>query len=154
GGNVTGLTNMSGDLAIKHLDLLRQIVPGMRRVGYLYNPDNAVNLVNLRALEAECSKLQFKCLRAPVREIQDVATAFGVLQRDKAQALIVSGANTFISWRETIFQYAAKHRLPAAYVSTVMAEAGGLLSYASSSGDRYRRAAGYADKIFKGAKPG
>jgi len=125
----------------------------MRRVGYLYNPNNAANVINLRQFESDCAKLQFKSIRAAVSKAEDVATVFNTLQRDKAQGLIVSGANTNSAWRESIFENAANHHIPAIYAGNTFVEAGGLISYSSNSVDMFRRLAAYADKIFKGAKP-
>ena len=68
--------------------------------------------------------------------------------------MIVSGASTNTAWRDSIVDQAAKHRLPAVYAASRFAESGGLISYSSNYADLYRRAAAYADKIFKGAKPG
>jgi len=154
GGNVTGLTNLSTELYTKRLDLLRQISPGMRRVGYLYNPDNANDALGLRQFESDCGKLQFKSIRASVRKAEEIAAAFKTLQQDKAQGLIVSASSLNSVSRESIIEQAAKHRLPAIYGLNLFAESGGLLSYSANFADLYRRAAVYADKIFKGAKPG
>ncbi|HKA44827.1 MAG TPA: ABC transporter substrate-binding protein [Burkholderiales bacterium] len=154
GGNVTGLSSQTPELVIKHLDLLRQIVPNLRRVGFLYPADNTAVVAIFARLESECGKLQIQCIRAAVRQEQDIPGAFGVLQRGKAQALIVSTSTVISAWRDTVIDHAARHRLPAIYGPSVIVEAGGLISYASSGLARFRRAAVYADKIFKGAKPG
>jgi putative ABC transport system substrate-binding protein len=155
GGNVTGLTQDVGtDLYTKRLDLLRQIVPGMRRVGFLYDPDNAANTLGLRQFESDCGKLGFKSVRAPVRKAEEIAAAFNTLQRDKAQGLIVTPASTNIARRDSIIENAAKHRLPSVYSVGIFAESGGLISYGANLPDLYRRVAAYADKVFKGAKPG
>ena len=154
GGNVTGLTNLNAELYSKRLDLLRQILPGLHRVGILYNPDNATNAVGLKQLESDCAKLGFKSVPAPARKAEEIAAAFNTLQRDKVQGLIVTPAGTNIAWRESIIEYAAKHKIPTVYGLSIFAESGGLLSYAANYADNYRRVAGYADKIFKGAKPG
>ena len=155
GGNVTGLTNgVASELYSKRLDLLRQMLPGLGRVGFLYNPDNGGDPPALRQFESDCLKLQIKSVRAAVRKMEEIATAFDILKRDKAHALLVSTAGTNIAWRTSIIEWAAKYRLPAAYGVTLMAESGGLISYAANSLDLYKRAATYADKIFNGAKPG
>jgi len=152
GGNVTGLNTLASELYTKRLDLLRQLLPGMRRVGLLYNPNSASNVLILNRFEADCGRLQFKPVRAPVRKAEEIAAAFDTLQRDKAQGVIVT-ASTNIVWQDSIIEHAAKHRLPAVYSGGLFAESGGLLSYAADRPDLYRRAAAYADKIFKGAKP-
>ena len=154
GANVTGLTNLSTSLTTKHLDLLREMLPHLRRVGYMYNPDNAANVVNLKQFESDCGKLGFKAVRAPVRNVQDVTAAYVVLRNKNAQGLIVSGANTNIDWRDTILAGAAKLRLPTVFALTTFAESGGLIAYSSNFLHSYHRLASYADKIFKGAKAG
>ena len=115
GGNVTGLTDLTTELYTKRLDLLRQILPGMRRVGFLYNPDNANDVLSLRQFESDCAKLELKSIRAPVRKAEEIAAAFNTLKRDQAQGLIVTASSTNNAWRESIIEHAAKHRLPAVY---------------------------------------
>ena len=155
GGNVTGLTQGVGnDLYTKRLDLLRQIVPNMRRAGILHNPDNAADPPALKQFESDCAKLGYTPILARVRKREDIATAFNTLQREKAQGLIVTSAGTNFAWRENIIEQAAKHRLPAVYGISPYIGSGGLISYGTDQIDLYRRAAAYADKIFKGAKPG
>ena len=154
GGNVTGLTGLGSELNSKRLDLLRQILPGMRRVGFLYNPDNASDALQLRQFESDCAKLQFTPIRASLRKAEEIPVTFNQLSRDKAQGLLVSGGSTNSAARGTIIEYAAKNRLPAVFSNSSYAESGGLLSYGVNIPDLYRRAAAYADKIFKGAKPG
>ena len=154
GGNVTGLTSITTELYSKRLDLLRQLLPGMRRVGFLYNPDNGNDALVLRQFELDCEKLGFKALPAPVRMAEEIVPAFNTLRRDKAQSTIVTSGATNLAWRESIIEQAAKHRLPAIYGQSIFVEAGGLISYSSHISDLYRRSAAYVAKIFKGAKPG
>jgi putative ABC transport system substrate-binding protein len=154
GGNVTGLTSITTELYTKRLDLLRQILPGMRRVGFLYNPDNDSNAISFRRFESDCEKLGFKALPAPVRKVEEIDTAFKTLRRDNAQGTIVTSGSTNLTWRESIIEHAARDRLPAIYGQSIFAEAGGLISYSSDIADLYRRTAGFVVKIFKGAKPG
>jgi len=157
GANGTGLsTGVASELYTKRLDLLRQILPAMRRVGFLYQPDNISDLPALAQFESDCAKLGFKPLRAPVGKAEEVTAAFDKLRRDKVQGLIVTGSITNLSnaSRDSIITQAAKHRLPAIYLLDSDVEAGGLISYGASFLDLWRRAATYVDKIFKGAKPG
>jgi putative ABC transport system substrate-binding protein len=136
------------------LDLLRQMFPGMRGVGFLYNPDNAGDAQGLRQFESDCTKLGFKSMRAPVRKKDEIAGVINKLKRDKAQGLMVSAAATNQAWRESITEHSAKNRLPAVYSNSIYADSGGLFSYGTNSIDLYRRVATYVDKILKGAKPG
>ena len=154
GGNITGLTGMATELFSKRLDLLRQLLPQMRRVGLLYDPNDPNDALSLTRFESDCGKLKLQPIRAPARTAAEIAAAFETLARDKAQALLVTNTGTNSASRDRIIEHAAKHRLPAVYVGSDYAEAGGLISYAPDFADMYRRAAAYADKIFKGAKPG
>jgi putative ABC transport system substrate-binding protein len=155
GGNVTGLTaGVASELYTKRLDLLHQMLPAIRRVGILHNPDSAAEAAILRQLELDCAKLELKVLRAPVRKREDIASVFNALKRDQAQGLLVTATSTNVTWRESIIEYAAKNRLPAVYSVSIFAESGGLISYGANYPDLYRRAAVYVDKMFKGAKPG
>ena len=153
GGNVTGLTSLSVELYTKRLDLLRQMLPRMRRVGFLYNPDNPTDRRGLKQFESGCDKLNFKSIPAPARNGDEIASAFQTLSREKAQALI-STSGSMLGLRGKIIEHAAKNRLPAMYSHSVFAESGGLITYGPDYPDIYRRVAAYADKIFKGAKPG
>lgn len=129
GGNVTGLANgVASELITKRLDLLRQMLPGMRRVGFLHNPDNAANAAGLKQFETGCGKLQITSIRAPVRTAQDIPAAFDALKRDKAQGLIVAQAGPHFEWRDSIVEQAGKHRLPTIYPGGAFVEAGGLIS--------------------------
>ena len=155
GGNVTGLTNLNSELYTKRLDLLRQMLPDLRRVGILYNPgNNTGDAPVLIQFESNCAKLGFKSVRAPLRKAEDVADVFKKLQREMAQAILVTTATTNGAWRKSIIEHAAKYRLPAVFGAGIFAESEGLLTYGPDFPDLYRRAATYADKIFKGAKPG
>jgi putative ABC transport system substrate-binding protein len=154
GGNVTGLTNLSLELISKRLDLLRQFVPSIRRVGLLFNPENQSNAQQLEQFGRDCGKLRMTAIPAPSRSTEDIAGAFRLLVREKAQGLIVPSNSTNNTARRTIAERAITHRLPAGFSSGEYAEAGGLFSYASDFLDLNRRAAAYADKIIKGAKPG
>ena len=154
GGNVTGLSNLNTELDAKRLDFLRQILPGMRRVGFLYNPDSAGSAIALKHFESACDKLQLKAIPTPVRKADEIAPAFDKLHHDKAQGLIVTSGQWITAWQKSIIDHSAKHRLAVISASSANAEAGGLLSYTTNSTDLWRRAATYADKIFNGAKPG
>jgi putative ABC transport system substrate-binding protein len=154
GGNVTGLTSLSVELYTKRLDLLRQMIPAARRIAFLYNPDSGNDLLGLRQFESDCVNLKLKSIRAPVRNVHEIAPLFAALRRDKAQGIIVSQTGTNLASRDSIVAHSAIHRLPVVYPLSTYAEAGGLISYGAYVDDLWQRAAAYADKIFKGAKPG
>ena len=154
GGNITGLTGLNSELDAKRLDLLHQILPDMRRVGILYDPNSPAETGTISRFESACEKLQLKSIRVPVRKREEIAAALSLFKRDKGQALLVSGSGTVIGWHASIIEQTAKYRLPAMYARTMGADSGQLISYSANALDLYRRAATYADKIFKGAKPG
>ncbi len=154
GGNVTGLTSISAELSVKSLDLLRQVVPGLRRTGFLYDPDNPVNLLTLTRFEVYCAKLQMQAIRAPARTSKDFTAAFQSLSQKKAQGVYVTGSSANVATHEQIVALAARHRLPAIYsAGAFTADSGALMSYGPNYVDLYRQAAAYVDRIFKGAKP-
>ena len=154
GGNVTGFSTLTSELVSKRLDLLRQLLPRMRRVGLLYDPDNQIDKIVLLQFEFDCAKLQLQPIRAAARKTEEIAAAFRTLVDQKAQALIVTSSGINNGSRENIIERAAKHRMLAIYSQTDYCERGGLISYAPDFSDLWRRSAAYADKIFKGAKPG
>ena len=154
GGNITGIPSMTSELISKRLDLLRQQLPQMRRVGLLYDPANQSNLLELRQFEADTTKLKLEIIRAHARIADEIAAAFTALANQEAHALVVTGGGTNFALRKNIIELAAKYRLPAIYARSNYAEDGGLFSYAPDYADMYRRAATYADKIFKGARAG
>jgi putative ABC transport system substrate-binding protein len=153
GGNVTGLTGLNTELDAKRLDLLRQMLPHMRRVGFLYNPDSVGDARGLGRFQSACATLGLQPVRAPLRRVQEIAVTFDQLKRDKAQGLLVSSSSAMISWNEHIIEQAARHRLPAMYARASDVSSQQLISYSVNRADVYRRVAAYADKIFKGAKP-
>ncbi len=150
GGNVTGLTSLSSDLYPKRVELLRQIVPTLQRVGIL-NDVMAEPVV--QTLQALIVKLGLQPIVASIGK-DDVAGAFASLQRLQAQGLIVPQTSSLIALKSSITQRAASHRLPSVYPLSVFVDAGGLASLSTNILDLYRRLPVYVDKIFKGAKPG
>ena len=153
GGNVTGMTSLSSELISKRVDLLRQVAPQMQRTSLLYNPADPNDGLILPRFEADCRTLKLRPIPAPARTADEIANAFRQLVRDKAQGVVVTATSAYSQARGTIIELAATHRLPVAYSRTDYVEAGGLFSYAPDNLDLNRRAAAYADKIFKGAKP-
>lgn len=153
GGNVTGTTSLSSELYLKRVDLLHQLVPGVQRVGFLYNPDNPADQFGLKQFESACVKIAVHPIRSPARNANEVAPAFQALIQARAQALVVT-SRSMLSWRGTIVQAAAKNQLPAVYTRDAFVEEGGLIAYGPDYVDVYRRTASYVDRIFKGARPG
>ena len=154
GGNVTGLTNISAELSGKRLELLREVVPGLSRVAFLWNPDVRGNVLDYKEMEgaARSQRLQLQSLE--VVRAEDLERAFSAVTNQRAQALILPAGNPVgFANRGQIASFAQKNRLPSMYPVKEFVDAGGLMSYGPSNPAMRRRAATYVDKILKGAKP-
>ena len=154
GGNITGLSNLSGDFITKHLQFLLDVVPRLTRVAVLTHPDNALAVLQRKQVQAAGQKTRVTIVPVEARTAPEIDQAFGVMAHEKAGAVIVINDTFFIQQRPQIVELATKNRLPSISMLREYAEAGGLMSYGSSISDNFRRVATYVDKIFKGAKPG
>lgn len=162
GGNVTGLTLQSTDLARKRLQLLREAVPGVERIAVLTlrDPDTQTDPArlagNLMIAETKVAAQQLGVglVARAVAVADDLPDAFAQFQREKAQALVVQVNPLTLQHRPRIVALAAQHRLPAMYEVRSFVADGGLVSYGPDLTDMYRRAAAYVDRVFKGAKAG
>jgi putative ABC transport system substrate-binding protein len=153
GGNLTGLAIFTEELELKNLQLLKEIVPRVTRVAVLWNPDNPIWTPTLKRLHEAAPALGVKLQPLAVRESGDLEAAFAAATREKAGALLVFREASFGAYQQHIVNLAARHRLPAIYGGSSFVKVGGLMSYAANFLDMLRRAAGYVDKILKGAKP-
>ncbi|HEU5192201.1 MAG TPA: ABC transporter substrate-binding protein [Methylomirabilota bacterium] len=149
GGNITGLTGISAELAGKRIELLRELVPGLTRVGLLLNGTNpfAKSLVSETRAAAKRAGLEIQII--DVRRAQDVDPALSGLTQRRAQAVIVDAALT--TWRAA--QLALQHRLPSISNQRAFVEAGGLAFHGAEPSDVQRRAAIFVAKILRGASP-
>ena len=158
GGNVTGLVGVVGpDIMGKRMEHLKEVVPRMSRVACFWNPDLPGYVAFWKATEGAARRLGVTLLSVEVRESREIEGAFARITRERAQALVVivdALALATSPARPEIPALAAKHRLPASYAFREAVDAGGLMSYGTSMPDLFRRAAGYVDKILKGANPG
>jgi ABC-type uncharacterized transport system substrate-binding protein len=153
GGNVTGLTVMTPDLAGKQFQLLKEVVPKVSRVAFLTNPDNPASARFVREAEAAARALGVRLQTLEARDPQEIDSAFTAMTRERAGALLILPDGVFLSQRRQIAELAVKRRLPTVFHATEYAEAGGLVVYGANFLDLQRRAATYVDKILKGAKP-
>ncbi len=154
GGNVTGLSNISPELSGKRLELLREVVPGLSRVAFLWNPDVRGALFDYKETEAAARSLRLQLQSVEVSRAEDFGRAFSAITKQRAQALITpAGDPVGFANRRQIASFAQKNQLPSMYGLREYVDAGGLMSYGSNSAERWRRAATYVDKILKGAKP-
>jgi putative tryptophan/tyrosine transport system substrate-binding protein len=155
GGNITGLSLMMADLSPKHLQLLKDSIPTLRRIAVLWNPSTPFHLTAVQGLKEAANGLSLQATFIKVSTAQQLESAFSQLRRSRAQALIVIGDPFFTFHRMAIIKFASQARLPVmATHQRQFAEDGALLSYGPNFSDMFRRTAGYVDKILKGAKAG
>jgi putative ABC transport system substrate-binding protein len=154
GGNVTGLSNQMLDLAGKQLELLREVVPNLRRLAIIGNIDNPIIVIEIGDVQAAARMLGLEVVTLEIRRAEDIALAFEALVEGRAQALYVTSDALVITNRARIHTLAMGMRLPTMYGSRDYVEAGGLMSYGPNYPNQFRRAAEYVDKILRGAKPG
>ena len=153
GGNLTGLTQISPDLAGKRLEILKETVPRLSRVAALVNRKAAANALSLNETEVAARHFGIQLQRVEVEDANDLDQAFLKMTRERAGAFIVISSPMFLDEAKRIADLATKHRLPAIYTVNEYVDAGGLMNYGVSVPDLFRRAAIYVDKILKGAKP-
>ncbi len=150
------MSNLNLDLVGKWLELLKQAVPGTNNVAFLwqpnYLPEHVATDIRKRAdVAAQALGVRLRFVEA--RGQEDFDSAFSDMARARVDALIMWQSLTFVVGRRRFVELAAKNRLPGIYPLREFVDAGGLMSYSPSNTDNFRRAAGYVDKILKGAKP-
>jgi putative ABC transport system substrate-binding protein len=154
GGNITGLTLLSRDLGGKRLELLKEAVPRITRVGVLWAPQTGLRPSGFQEYEAAARALKIALQSLEVRDPNpDFPAAFQAAAKAHVSALITVRTGSLLSDPKRIADLAIKNRLPSMHEGSDFVDAGGLMSYAASYSDAYRRAAIYVDKILKGAKP-
>jgi putative ABC transport system substrate-binding protein len=153
GGNVTGLSSMHFDIAGKRLELLRELIPGLRRIGYLFNADNPALLLEKEEIKTAGRALGLEIAVAEIRKTEDIAPAFDVL-KSRTGAVVVSGESLAFINRLRINTLALGARLPTMHSAREYVESAGLISYGANVADLFRRAGDYVDKILRGANPG
>ena len=153
GGNVTGMSLMAPDLGGKRLELLKEALPRFARVAVLWNSANPYPAIVFNETKAAGQALGVQVHSLEVRSPGEFSGAFAATQSLRPDALIVVEDPLTVSHRKLIVEFAADHGVPALYGLKEFAVDGGLVTYGASLADLYRRAAGYVDKIFKGAKP-
>jgi putative tryptophan/tyrosine transport system substrate-binding protein len=153
GGNVTGLSSVSANLTAKRVELIKETVPGVKRIGCLTNPDNPDSSISLKQIEREGQSRGVQLQVLEVRKPEDLASSFDVARKQGVGAIVVVGNTLLQPNRELIVALAAKHRLPTIYPAREFVDAGGLMSYTIDYAQLYYHAANFVDKIFKGAKP-
>ncbi len=155
GGNVTGLSSLTPELNTKRLEILKDAIPKLDRVGLLWQPRAAgggdIQLKELRPA-AVALKLKLEEIKTQP-DAKGLEIAFQTAKQKHVGAIMTGAARSFFAERKRIVELAGKFRLPAIYISKEFVDEGGLMSYGADTIDLYRSAAGYVDKILKGAKP-
>jgi putative tryptophan/tyrosine transport system substrate-binding protein len=153
GGNITGVADLQKELHGKRIELLKEAVPGVRRLAVLSNPAHPNAVENVRSATETARSLGLDVELLNVSAPDGLAKAYDEISRRRADGLLVLHDVMFWARRVEIVALVAKGRVPAVYWERAYAEVGGLLSYAASLSDIARRGATFADKILRGAKP-
>ena len=153
GGNITGLSNLGGDIGPKLFDLLHSVLPKLSRVGVLVTPTSTTYRAISESVQGAAQKAGVKTLVAEASSPQEIESAFSMMARENAGAVIVGAAAFFILQQHQIAELALKYRMPSIFGGRSGVEAGGLMGYGYRIPDNYQRSATYVDKILKGAKP-
>ena len=153
GGNVTGVSSLALELEGKRLELLKELVPKVSRVGVFWHPDNPYSALATKEVEGAAHAVGVQILAVGLSGPADLQTALAKLKRDRVEALVLHAYGATLQNRSPIIQFAAMNRLPAIYPVREYVDEGGLLSYGANVADISRRAARYAGRILEGAKP-
>jgi ABC-type uncharacterized transport system substrate-binding protein len=154
GGNITGISTLSQDLSGKRLELLKEVVPRLSRVGVLLDIESHSSVMNLKEYETASEPLKIQIQSLEVRGINpDLKNAFQTGTKTRIGAMVtITNANLFLQQKQ-IADLAIKNRLPSIYHGSTWVDAGGLMSYSTDELGAFRRAATFVDKILKGTKP-
>ena len=153
GGNLTGLSTVNPDAGAKRVELIQEVMPRISRLAVPRNPTNSGSRFPLKETEAGAKRLGIRLQILEARSPDDLEDAFRAATKEQANALIVLADALFFAQRGRLGNLGIKHRLPAMFDDAQSVDAGGLVSYGASLTDLFRRAAGYVDKILKGARP-
>ena len=155
GGNVTGLSSLAPELNTKRLEILKDAVPKLARVGLLRPPvDSIAGDLQLKELRAAALALKLKLEEIETQaDAKGLESAFQTAKQKQVNAIMTTASRRFFADRKRIVELAGKYRLPAIYFQKEFVDEGGLMSYGADYDDLYRKAAHYVDKILKGAKP-
>ena len=151
GGNMTGLAIISTELNVKRLELLRELLPRVARLGVLYEPRQRAHMIP--PLEAGARSLGFQLLRLEAGGAEAIDAAFAAAVRERVGVVMPVASALFHAEKQRLVNLAAKHRLPTIYENRAFPEAGGLMSYGPDVHDIFRRAATFVERILKGSKP-
>ena len=154
-GNITGLSFLAGELGTKRLEVLKDTLQKLARVGVLWPAGISASSLQLKELRLAAVALKVKLEEIETQaDAKGLENAFQTAKQKQINAIMTTAQRPFFAERKRIIELAGKYRLPAIYFEKEFVDEGGLMSYGADYDDLYRRAAGYVDKILKGAKPG
>jgi putative ABC transport system substrate-binding protein len=153
GGNITGISSIQLDLSAKLMELFAELVPGMKRVGVVHNPNNPFHTMALREIEDAVRKLNMQAQVVNAQTSDEFDRAFAQLSAESVGGVVVLGDPTVVEQGRRIAELALSARLPTAFQRREIVDAGGLFSYAPDLNNQFRQAAFYVDRILKGEKP-
>jgi putative ABC transport system substrate-binding protein len=153
GGNITGITNQLQDLNLKYVELMRELAPGLRRFGLIWEPDNLGSRLSTEEFQDGAPAIGVTLVSAPLRAPGDLHAAFEILTRERAEAMLIHPTPIASRQRARIIEYATTRRLPTLTPADVHMRAGYLVSYGPDWLEMHRRAAHYVDRILRGAPP-
>jgi putative ABC transport system substrate-binding protein len=153
GSNATGTTIIMSETMVKSLELLKATIPGLVRLAVIWDPATPSHRPALAAVETGSRIVGFRIQSVAVRSAVDFDNAFSAMAQERAGAVLVLSTPLFMSGARRLADLALTHKLPSMFGPREHVEAGGFMSYSPDRADLYRRAAGYVDRILKGAKP-
>jgi putative ABC transport system substrate-binding protein len=153
GGNITGLSQLLTDVSAKMFQVLHEAIPRATRIGVLWNPTALTHPPALKVVEASAQQLGVRTVLVAAKSAEELPAAFGALERERADALLVIPSPLTFAERESLAELCLSRRLPAMFGFRQNVEAGGLLSYGVDVQDLIARSAVYVDRVLKGAKP-
>lgn len=154
GGNITGVTNQLGDLNSKFVQLIKEVVPGARRLGIMWNPDDQGSALAFKEAKEQFPALGLSVISAPVRNPEELDAALAALLRDRTDFLQVHPSPIIFRHRQRVADFAVRHRMPTVTGNQAMVDDGSILmSYGPDFTDLLRRAAALVARILKGVKP-
>ena len=153
GGNITGNTILGPDLGAKRLQLIKEVIPSVARVAFLWNPDNASNVAIREELEAAVPVLGLRLISVAVQNVEGFDGAFAAMMRERPDALLMTNDPLHQRSIGKIIDFMTQNRLPGIFQTKENVAAGGFMSYGASLSDLFRRGAVYVHKILQGTKP-
>jgi putative tryptophan/tyrosine transport system substrate-binding protein len=153
GGNITGFSVMATDLSAKRLELLKTVVPAVRNIAVLWDSSNPGMALRVHETQLAAERLNVAFLDAGAKDLEGLEASFVTLSKQRPAALLVTAEPFTRLHRERILGFTIKNRIPAMYEDAGMVRAGGLISYGPNIPSLFHSAAGYVDRILKGAKP-